>query len=373
VHTSNPDLDLVNVIGPGLLDENSGGMRLDYIFNDRFRLYGRYFRDQGVSSQTQNSTLSQFNQTVVPQNAVLNLSQIWTPSVLNETKIGFNGVKERVSGRPGPSPDADLNGVTLNLTGSVALSGVAGQTGTAGIAQPTGLIRLASAFNGRGAPYTNYSVSYIDNLSVIKGSHNMKFGVEFRPITLYNDQLGGTTYSFDEVSHFLSNSPSSIQFNGDLSALSPFTGLSGVAKLQQTYYIGYAQDEWKVRPNLTINYGLRYEYYSPLHEARNKNVVFNMAQGNIIPKYTGDWYASSKLNFAPRLGISWSPEALQNKTVFRVGGGYFYGPGQTEDQLQPEANDRIGTTISSGALLQYPLNIPAVYAGYDINSPTLGF
>jgi hypothetical protein len=373
VHTSNPDLDLVNVIGPGLLDENSGGMRLDYIFNDRFRLYGRYFRDQGVSFQTQNSTLSQFNQTVVPQNAVLNLSQIWTPSVLNETKIGFNGVKERVSGRPGPSPDADLNGVTLNLTGSVALSGVAGQTGTAGIAQPTGLIRLASAFNGRGAPYTNYSVSYIDNLSVIKGSHNMKFGVEFRPITLYNDQLGGTTYSFDDVSHFLSNSPSSIQFNGDLSALSPFTGLSGVAKLQQTYYIGYAQDEWKVRPNLTINYGLRYEYYSPLHEARNKNVVFNMAQGNIIPKYTGDWYASSKLNFAPRLGISWSPEALQNKTVFRVGGGYFYGPGQTEDQLQPEANDRIGTTISSGALLQYPLNIPAVYAGYDINSPTLGF
>jgi hypothetical protein len=370
VHTSNPDLDLVNVIGPGLLDEDSGGMRLDYIFSDRFRLYGRYFRDQGTSSQTQNSTLSKFNQTAVPQNAVLNLSQVWTPSILNETKVGLNAVKERVTGVPGPSPNADLTGVTLNLTGSVALSGIAGQTGTAGIAQPTGLIRLASAFNGRGAPYTNYSLSYIDNLSVIKGSHTMKFGVEFRPITLYNDQLGGTTYSFNDVNSFLSNSPSSIQFNGDLSALSPFTGLSGVAKLQQTYYIGYAQDEWKIRPNLTINYGLRYEYYSPLHEARNKDVFFDMSRGDIIPRYSGDWYSSSKLNFAPRLGISWSPDAFQNKTVLRVGAGYFYGPGQTEDQLQPEANDRIGTTISSG---RYPLNIPAVYAGYNINSPTLGY
>jgi hypothetical protein len=373
VPTTNPDLDLVNVIGPGLVDENSGGIRLDYIFSDRFRLYGRYFRDQGVSSQTQNSTLSQFNQTAVPQNAVLNLSQIWTPSILNETKIGLNAAKERVSGRPGPSPNADLTGVTLNLTGSVALSGIAGQTGTAGIAQPTGLIRLASAFNGRGAPYTNYSLSYIDNLTVIKGSHNMKFGVEFRPITLYNDQLGGTTYTFNDVNSFLSNAPSSIQFNGDLSALSPFTGLSGVAKLRQTYYIGYAQDEWKIRPNLTLNYGLRYEYYSPLSETRNKNVVFNMLTGNIMPKYSGDWYASSTTNFAPRLGLSWSPEALHNKTVFRIGAGYFFGPGQTEDQLQPEANDRIGTTISSGSLLRYPLDIPAVYSGYDINSPTLGY
>src|SRR3954467_8960696 len=71
--------------------------------------------------------------------------------------------------------------------------------------------------------------------------------------------------------------------------------------------------------------------------------------------------------------LPWSPLASNNKTVLRVGAGYFYGPGQTEDQLQPEANDRIGTTISSGPLNVYPLSIPAVYASYNINSPTLGF
>jgi hypothetical protein len=210
-----PLLNIVTVNGSGVLDENSGGIRIDYNVSERFRMYGRYFRDQGVSSQTQNSTLSQFNQTAVPQNAVLSLSQAWTPRILNETKIGLNAVKQHVSGAPGPSPNADLTGVTLNLTGGVALSGIAGQTGTAGIAQPTGLIRLASAFNGRGAPYTNYSVSYIDNLEMIEGNHNLKFGVEFRPITLYNDQLGGTTYTFPNVAAFLNNAPTQIAFNGD--------------------------------------------------------------------------------------------------------------------------------------------------------------
>ena len=122
-----------------------------------------------------------------------------------------------------------------------------------------------------------------------------------------------------------------------------------------------------------MNYGLRYEYYSPLAEARNKNVFFNIPTGDIIPKYSGDWYNSSTKNFGPRLGFTWSPLAANGKTVFRAGAGYYYGPGQTEDQLQPEANDRIGTTITSGPLLQYPLNTAAVFANYDINSPTLGF
>ena len=208
---------------------------------------------------------------------------------------------------------------------------------------------------------------------MIHGAHNFKMGVEIRPVRLYNNQLGGTTYSFANVTAFLNNTPTSIAFNGDLSALSPFTGLSGVAQLDQTYYIGYAQDEWRIRPNVTLSYGLRYEYYSPLQEARNKVVLFDMTRGDIFPKFKGDWYRSSKLNFGPRLGLSWSPRMFDNKTVLRVGGGYYYGPGQTEDQLQPEANDRIGRTISSGALLKYPLDIPAVYAGYDVNSPTLGY
>src|SRR5262249_24327440 len=139
--------------------------------------------------------------------------------------------------------------------------------------------------------------------------------------------------------------------------------------------IGYAQDEWRIRPNFTLNYGLRYEYYGVLSEARNKDVFFDIPSGNIFPGYNKDWYKSSGKNFGPRLAFTWSPAALNNKTVLRAGAGYYYGPGQTEDQLQPEANDRIGTTLSAASTpgLAYPLNIPAVYANYNINSPTLGY
>jgi hypothetical protein len=373
IASSDPSFDIVTLNAPSHAMENSGGARIDYNLSSKYRMYLRYFRDQGESVQTQNSTGSLYTTTIVPQNAVVNLTQVLTPNVINETKIGFNGSKTRVAGIPGPSPNANINGVTINLSGSVALGGIAGQTGNAGLAIPSGLIRLSSSFNGRGAPYTNSSMSFIDSLSVVHRNHNMKFGGEFRGISIYNDQLGGTTYSFSNVTAFLANQPSSIAFNGDLSAKSPFTGLSGEAHMRQNYYILYTQDEWKIAPTLTMSYGLRWEYYQPMHEVNNKAVVFNMLQGTIMPGYTGAWYNSSKHNFGPRLAFSWAPKALGNKTVFRIGSGYYYGPGQTEDQIQPEANDRIGTTISSGPLLAYPLDVNQIYSSYDINSPTLGY
>ena len=233
-------------------------------------------------------------------------------------------------------------------------------------------MRANSATNGCGQLYTNYTLSFIDNLSLLKKTHSFKFGVEVRPIRMKTDRLGGTTYTFPNVTAFLANQPSSIQFLGDVSAVSPFTGKSGLLDLRQAYYIGYAQDEWRPTSTVTISYGLRYEYYSVLHEMNNHDVFFDMTTGTL-----GDpgraWYQSSSNNFGPRFGISWSPASLKNKTVFQLGGGLFYGPRQTENQLQPAESDRVSTTITSGSNLAYPLNIPAVLAGYNINDPNLQF
>jgi hypothetical protein len=349
--------------GQNRIQEDFGHIRFDYHFNDRFNLYARYNRDQGVSSQVQDASLSRFNQVEVPQNAVLALNQVWSSRIFNETKFGYNGIKMRVQGVAGPTGGVDLSSSRIAI---------------AGLTNVGSLISLSSSFNGTGAPYTGSTYSYIDNFSYVVGNHNTKFGFEIRPLSLYNDQIGGTTYTYNSFTNFANNVPDQIQFYGTLSDKSPFTGLSGNADVKQSYYIAYAQDEWKIKPNLTLSYGLRYEYYSPLHEVRNKNVVFDMVAGTIYPGFKGDWFKMTQ-NFGPRLGLTYAPTMLHDKTVFRLGGGWYFGPGQTEDQIQPEANDRVtrtftntGGTATSGKV--YPINPQTdVYANYDINSPTLGY
>jgi hypothetical protein len=378
--TSNPDLDLAQRAASSSIDEYFGSIRLDHRINDKFTQYLRYNRDQGYLTQPLDVTGSNQLVTGVPQNAVYTLSQIWKPTIVNETKLGFNGNKTRVNGVTPLIPGVDTSAFAVSFTGSVAIPGVGGQGASAGAASLGNLVRGNSSQNGRGQPYTNYTASFIDNLSIIHKEHTMKFGFEFRPVRLYTDRQGGTTYTFPNITALLNNQPTNIQVLGDTSAPDPWNnGATGNRFVRQYYMILYAQDEWKIRPNLTINYGLRYEYYSPLHEDRNLFVLFNADTGKLacganpgcdLPNTT-DWYHTSKLNFGPRLGLSWSPERFHGKTVFRVGAGYYYGPGQTEDQMQTIDSDRASRTLTSN--IAWPIIPSQVLAGYDINDPNLGF
>jgi hypothetical protein len=372
--TANPLLDLARVNASNSVDEYYGSFRLDHRFSDKYSVYVRYFRDQGYAQSPLDVSGSYQLVTGVPQNVLLNFQQILKPSVVNETKLGFNGSKTRVSGFAPPIPGVDTSAFSVSFTGQVAIPGIGGQGANAGASTLGNLIRSNSTQNGRGQPYTNYTYSIIDNLSWIHNNHTMKFGFEFRPVRLYTDRLGGTTYSYADINALLNNTPSNIQYLGDLSDPSPFNnGATGNRFLKQHYLIFYAQDEFKLRPNLTINYGLRYEYYSVIHEARNLATVFDTVHGTLLPPDT-PFYHSSKLNFGPRLGLTWSPQRFNNKTVFRIGAGYYYGPGQTEDQIQPVETDRISTTVSAGnPLTVFPLNIAAIRAGYNINDPNLQY
>jgi hypothetical protein len=364
--TSSPFFDRANVRLPGVIDEYSGNIRLDYDASQKDKFFVRYSRDQGYATLPLNSAGSGTYETIVPQNLVLNYSRLLSTNIINEAKFGLNASKTRVSGLAPVVPGLNLNGV------SIALNGVSALDGTSGYALPTGLLRISTAFNGSAAPYTNYSLSYIDNLTILHGNHNFKFGVEVRPQVIRNAILGGTTYTFPNVQGFLNAAPSQIAINGNTNDISPFTGKGGFFDMRQTFYIGYAQDEWKIRRNLTMSYGLRYEYYSPLHEQNDKVLWFDVPTGTLIPNYTPDWYTMKTNNFGPRLGFVWSPERMKQKTVFRVGGGYYYGPGLAEGQTQPAQNDRINRTITSGSLLTFPADTNAILST-GINDPNLQF
>jgi len=267
----------------------------------------------------------------------------------------------------------DFSAITLNISGSVANTGIAGQGTSSGISIPGGLVRANSATNGRGQPYTPYSLGFIDSLSWIRGNHNVKFGGEYRMIRMYTDRLGGTTYTFSNLASFLANTPTSVQYLGDVSAASPFNnGATGQRLAKQEYYIGYGQDEWKIKPGLTLSYGMRYEYYSPLREDRNLQVLLDITTGTLKPP-TEAAFQSSKSNFGPRVALTWSPDQdgtgffSGGKTVFRGGIGLYYGPGQTEDQIQPIESDRISSTITSGTLLAFPANISGIISNFASN------
>ena len=127
-------------------------------------------------------------------------------------------------------------------------------------------------------------------------------------IRMSTDQLGGITYTYPNLTAFLANTPTSIQYFGDLSEASPFhNGATGPKNIKQEYYVAYAQDEWRVRPNLTLNYGLRYDYYAPLREADNRIVKFNIDTGTIDPDTT-PLYQSNKTNFEPPVSATFRPE-----------------------------------------------------------------
>lgn len=362
-----PDLfDTVQLQANNVVDENTAALRLDYRFNAKHSSYFRFFRDQGSNLQPDGVTGRQISIRQVPQNGVFAIQSILKPTLLNEFKLGYNGAYSRIIGVAPTVNGIDLSNLSFNISGSVAGFALPGQGSNAGVATPGGLIRANSAQNGRGQPYTPYSLSFVDNLSWTRGNHSFKFGGELRQIRLFTDRQGGITYTFSSIQNFLANAVQSVQYLGDLSAPSPFfNGSTGQAQAKQTYYIGYAQDEWRIKPNLTLNYGLRYEYYTPLREADNRQILFDIITGQLRDS-SQDPLHSSKTNFGPRIGLTWSPNAGKGffsggNTVLRGGFGIYYGPGQTEDQIQPIESNRISSTLSNVTFPQDPNVIAAAF------------
>jgi hypothetical protein len=161
----------------------------------------------------------------------------------------------------------------------------------------------------------------------VHGNHALKFGGELR-LERNNDNLNGASrplYTFGGLFNFANDAPLFYQINAD-----PRTG--GVADAQRHFRSGgygiFFQDDWKFRPNLTFNLGLRYEYFQVLKERDNlvSNFIFGpnggLAGARVEP--TDNLYNPDRNNFAPRLGFAWSPGRFHDKMVVRGGAGIYY-------------------------------------------------
>src|SRR5499427_4700201 len=356
--TADPLQDVVSGTLSSYMNENFGNIRFDYNIDNRHTMYVRYSREHGESiAPSDISGSGTFNHTV-PQNGLVDLTSVLNPTLINDLKFGYNSAKNRYTIQGVNLPDVDIGNATITIGGG-------NQSGSTGFVKPTG---AGSSPLFHSNPFTNYEFEIIDNLSWTRLSHNIKMGVEINPRRLRMDSTGGIVYTFTNLQNFLANVPSQVQYTGDLNASpSPFNNGFIGQRVGTQYFLGaYIQDEWRLRPNLTLSAGLRYDYFSPLKEAHNLLVNVDTVTGLRTPG-DADPYRAPKLDFGPRLALSWAPRALQNRTVFRIGGGYYRGPGQSEDQNQPILNDIVNQTLSTG--VAYPIDRPALLKAFNPNDP----
>jgi len=176
--------------------------------------------------------------------------------------------------------------------------------------------------------FAQNTYGFSDNLNLLLGRYALKFGFQMRKEQDNNNLLGGARpdYSSVRLWNFANDTPIFESINTD-----PRSGQPADAQrhFRSSDYSGFGQLDWKLRPNLTLNLGLRYEYFSPLTETdgRLTNIILPpIGQGlaNAKVKVTDQLFEPDRNNFAPRLGFAWAPSMLNNKTVVRGGFGVAY-------------------------------------------------
>ena len=282
--------------------EDSGMFRLDHTFSDRTSIFGRLNIDDANSTSPLDTLGGVDNPLIRPSNYVVQLTHAFSPSIINELRGGINR----------SALHHYQNGTCPQ---SMAVNGLAG-TICAGVAP----------FDGPSDSQLDEEVGttldVYDDLSIVRGRHTIKMGIGVERHRLNNSDeiIGNGDLTYDSSDDFLNNVVDSYSYVGPLT-------LGGE---RRTYIMPYAQDTFKIRRNLTLNYGLRWEHYTVLKEAFGRQAVVKVSCGGFCPKGT-PLYSPYYKDFAPRLGLAWAPGGDAGKTVIRAGFGMYFSPDQMDD------------------------------------------
>jgi hypothetical protein len=287
--SSDPNVRQFFSSGRQIVNEDSGLFRVDYLFNEKTTAFVRFSTDHS----TQDAPNGQFGEhsTTIQNmpNGIIDVQHSFSPNLLNDAKIAFNR-SENIST---PYPLLPF-GVSVN-----------------------GLSSFSSSTGGTVEVLTSYSI--VDNATFVKGPYTIKGGVEIRRIQSNKSSNHQETYSYNSLTDFMNNF-----MNSDTVSLAGPE--NGVRKMD---YFGYLLDEVKVRPNLTLNLGLRYEFFGVPYEQYHRGRAFDpLSCPNQFCAPTDAWYFPNMHDFAPRVSAAWSPKMFHGKTVIRSGWGIYWGEGQ---------------------------------------------
>jgi outer membrane receptor protein involved in Fe transport len=346
VPTANPLLALATLDTEATQREHTFSMRVDHRLSAAQMLYARVLYSNGdVDTPDRTVTPRRVKATQQPLNFVTNHQSLFGSNVINELKVGYNRPKyDAVAFGP-----AGYDPLQVSLSGTVT-SQSADARGTTGVARSGLLVRATSNASTNGQAYEPYSLSISDALTHTRGAHTFKFGGEYRKIDSQFRFLGSEELTYGGINEFIDNRPTQVAVALDSPVFHP----------QQFYAIGFAQDTWRVTDKLTLELGLRYDFYSVIKERDNQSRPF-FIEDNAFSSNSDNFYDPDYNNFSPRLSAVYQ---LTSRTSLRVGYGHFYGPGQFEDRIQPIENfierRRVQSTDVPSNSLAYPVD-PSVY------------
>src|SRR5579862_7448290 len=310
-----PDLEIAEIFLPASTKGDQYNARLDYNSDKNFfsiNVFLTYLNTLAADASAQGRPNADFGTKNFSPSGFLSWIRVINPTTVNEARFNFT--------RYG------YNGITANPQVNWAIPRIEIQ----GFPQGERVRYGAQQGDNTPAITGENTFAFRDMLSKVIGNKAFKFGFEFSREQDNDALIGGARPDqvFQGPWNFANGTPIFEQIE-----VNPITGSAPISRPQyfrsSTYGV-FVQNDWKLRPNLTINLGLRWEYYAPPTEAKGNLTNFVPTSDPVNGLQDGSeinprqQWKSTWLHFGPRLGFAWSPERYNSKLVFRGGFGIAY-------------------------------------------------
>jgi hypothetical protein len=318
---SNGDLGVFTFAGQQVVNENFLTTRVDHKFSQNDSLFGTYMYDKTPYSSPDGLDNVEFSTLTARQFVAIEETHLFTPTFANSIRIGGN--HEAVNNNESlKAINPDAARTDLGVGGTAFAGRAAGQVLIGG-----GVSDFSGGIGGSPTYFYHWnSLQLYDDAFLVKGTHSIRFGGAFERMLLnvVADTDPNGIWRFADLNGFLTNNPTKFQ-GGIASTLSP-------RNLRQNIFGLYLQDDWRWKPNLTLNLGLRYEMATVPSETNGK--IANLRNlSDLLPvcgtlraggcSGTGPFFDNPTLhNFEPRVGFAWDP-FRNGKTAIRGGIGIF--------------------------------------------------
>lgn len=320
--------------------------RIDQNIGSKNSIYGYWLWERAPFDETlpfEGATLPGFEETNLEhfQEYTGDWTHIFSPTTINEARLGYFRFNY----------DAVVPANPINPT-SYGFTGILPQIPSAAslpVMSLTGLFALGFSADGP-VPRIDQQYNFVDNFTKIAGRHTLKFGFNMDRIEVFNPflpDLAGN-FSYSGAGSFSTSFPGADFLLGIPDTYAQGSGVESDVRARE--YYSYAQDEWQMRPNLTLTYGLGWDIETPYFNLQDQGRLVNAfragQQSTVFPTapigllWPGDKGISNTggiaipyKDFAPRVGFAWSPGHSANWSV-HGGVGIYYNRLQEEGALQ---------------------------------------